>query len=464
MSQLQISDIRHSASNNFSYFCANLLKLFILNELIHNDPLRIEDFNYQLPDEKIAKYPLAKRDESKLLIYKNGNISESKFSHISDILPENCLLVCNNTRVIHARLVFFKPTGARIEVFCLEPAVPSDYVLSLTSTTGCVWNCMVGNLKKWKEKSLSQTISIDNKDVQFTAERLSSNDNSHQIKFSWDNNGISFSEILEKIGELPIPPYLNRKTESSDKETYQTVYSKIEGSVAAPTAGLHFTDEVLMHLVKKKIEIEELTLHVGAGTFQPVKSEDIADHVMHTEAISVPLKTLKHIQNKLGNIIAVGTTSVRTLESLYYLGSSLNPTQGGLITNSQPLQDFSSRIKEIRDSEILKVGQWEPYLSNEISISAYDALQNIINYLEKRGQDTLHAETQILIKPGFQFRIINGMITNFHQPKSTLLLLVSAFVGEKWKEIYDYALENDFRFLSYGDSSVMMKPKQLFTH
>lgn len=417
-----------------------------MNEHTNNEPLLIETYNYDLPDKRIAKYPLAERDSSKLLVYKNGEISESVFSNISEILPDNCLLVCNNTRVIHARIVFHKSTGARIEVFCLEPIGPSDYVLSLSSTTGCEWICLVGNLKKWKEGKLTQRVEMDGETVLFSAEKISTEGNTHRIRFSWDNDRVAFSEILENIGELPIPPYLNRDTEESDEETYQTVYSRIEGSVAAPTAGLHFTDAVFASLKKKNIEVEELTLHVGAGTFQPVKTDDVSEHVMHTETIIVPLKTIKHIRKKSGNIIAVGTTSVRTLESLYYVGSSLS------------LRDFPLKGENgAQEPVVLKVGQWEPYTLPENPISANEALQNIIDYLEENGLDTLHAETQILIKPGFQFRIINGMITNFHQPKSTLLLLVSAFVGDNWKNIYNFALENNFRFLSYGDSSVLME-------
>lgn len=417
-----------------------------MNEHTNNEPLLIETYNYDLSDERIAKYPLAERDSSKLLVYKNGEISESVFSNISEILPDNCLLVCNNTRVIHARIVFHKSTGARIEVFCLEPIGPSDYVLSLSSTTGCEWICLVGNLKKWKKGKLTQPVEMGGETVLFSAEKISTEGNTHRIRFSWDNDRVAFSEILESIGELPIPPYLNRDTEESDEETYQTVYSRIEGSVAAPTAGLHFTDAVFASLKKKNIEVEELTLHVGAGTFQPVKTDDVSEHVMHTETIIVPLKTIKHIRKKSGNIIAVGTTSVRTLESLYYVGSSLS------------LRDFPLKGENgAQEPVVLKVGQWEPYTLPENPISANEALQNIIDYLEENGLDTLHAETQILIKPGFQFRIINGMITNFHQPKSTLLLLVSAFVGDNWKNIYNFALENNFRFLSYGDSSVLME-------
>ena len=417
-----------------------------MNEHTNNEPLLIETYNYDLSDERIAKYPLAERDSSKLLVYKNGEISESVFSNISEILPDNCLLVCNNTRVIHARIVFHKSTGARIEVFCLEPIGPSDYALSLSSTTGCEWICLVGNLKKWKEGKLTQPVEMGGETVLFSAEKISTEGNTHRIRFSWDNDRVAFSEILESIGELPIPPYLNRDTEESDEETYQTVYSRIEGSVAAPTAGLHFTDAVFASLKKKNIKVEELTLHVGAGTFQPVKTDDVSEHVMHTETIIVPLKTIKHIREKSGNIIAVGTTSVRTLESLYYVGSSLS------------LRDFPLKGENgAQEPVVLKVGQWEPYTLPENPISANEALQNIIDYLEENGLDTLHAETQILIKPGFQFRIINGMITNFHQPKSTLLLLVSAFVGDNWKNIYNFALENNFRFLSYGDSSVLME-------
>ena len=409
----------------------------LVNHPKTKEAIYIDDFDYDLPDERIAKYPLQQRDASKLLLWRNGELSESRFSEIASFLPENSLLVCNNTRVIQARIVFHKTTGARIEVFCLEPLLPSDYALSLSATGSCEWKCMVGNLKKWKEGALEQAILFDGKDVTFSAELMETEGNTHRIRFSWSDDTLSFSEILMLIGELPIPPYLHRKTEENDKKTYQTVYSKIEGSVAAPTAGLHFTPEVFDKLKSKNIETEELTLHVGAGTFQPVKSATIDTHTMHTETIAVPLSTIRHIQRKIGNIVAVGTTSVRTLESLYYIGKGpLNPPKGDLLN--------------------IQVSQWEPY-ENTNDIPVETALQNIIDYLEKNDQDTLHAETQILIKPGFQFRIISGMITNFHQPKSTLLLLVSAFVDGNWRKIYDYALSNDFRFLSYGDSSLLMK-------
>ena len=413
-----------------------------MNNKDHNQPIYIDEYDYPLPDERIAKYPLTQRDNSKLLIYRNGGVSESQFSNIAEFLPENALLVYNNTRVIQARLVFYKDTGARIEVFCLEPLMPVDYAQSLGSTSECLWKCMVGNLKKWKGETLSKTIEIDGKTCTFNVELLNSEGNTHTVRFSWNTTEIHFVDILEKAGELPIPPYLHRKTEESDLTTYQTVYSKIKGSVAAPTAGLHFTPEVFKTLEKKNIEIEELTLHVGAGTFQPVKTRDIAEHHMHTEVISVHRSSIENIQQNLGNIIAVGTTSVRTLESLYYLSPALSKGEGE--SNSKNL------------SAKFHVSQWKPYENNE-EISTYDALQSLLDYLDANKLTTLHAETQIMIKPGYKFRMVNGMITNFHQPKSTLLLLVSAFVEGNWKQIYDYALQNDFRFLSYGDSSLLLR-------
>jgi S-adenosylmethionine:tRNA ribosyltransferase-isomerase len=409
-----------------------------VNKTTENAPIYIDEYDYSLPDERIAKYPLAKRDASKMLLYKNGSIAQSQFSNIADFLPENALLVYNNTRVIQARIVFHKETGARIEVFCLEPLTPADYAQSLGANTECNWKCMVGNLKKWKEGTLSKNVEIDGKNCTFVAEHLKTEGNTHSIRFTWDNAEIHFADILEKAGELPIPPYLHRKTEESDLTTYQTVYSKIKGSVAAPTAGLHFTPEVFESLKPKKIEIEEVTLHVGAGTFQPVKTRDIAEHHMHTEVISVHRSSIEHLQQKLGNVIAVGTTSVRTLESLYYIGIALQ-------------QNLSSD-----NSVTLHVSQWMPY-EIQSELSTFDALQSILDYLDTYKMTTLHAETQIMIKPSYQFRVVNGIITNFHQPKSTLLLLVSAFVGGNWNEIYDYALKNDFRFLSYGDSSLLLR-------
>ena len=404
---------------------------------MNNEPLLIEDYNYPLADERIAKYPLAQRDHSKLLLYTDGQVCEDIFYNIGNHLPDKALLVYNNTRVIQARLVFHKPTGARIEVFCLEPLSPRDYALSLGSTDACVWKCMIGNLKKWKDDTLNLTIGQGPlSGVILSAKRLSTTGNTSEIRFSW-NSDVSFAEILDALGELPIPPYLNRPTEESDKTTYQTVYSRIKGSVAAPTAGLHFTDSVLNSLKQRGIQTEEITLHVGAGTFQPVKTADANQHTMHTEIIAVPRQAIVHIIENLGHIVAVGTTTVRTLESLYFLGIQV------------------TRLS--RDTgATLHVGQFEPY-NNTVAMSTAEALNSLIRYLDATGQETLHAETQIMIKPGYRFHVIDYMITNFHQPKSTLLLLVSAFVGGDWHTIYDYALSHDFRFLSYGDSSLLKK-------
>lgn len=396
-------------------------------------PIYIADYNYPLPDERIAKYPLAERDHSKLLVYRDGQVTEDRFYHVGDYIAPHSLLIYNNTRVIQARLEFHKPTGARIEVFCLEPLMPHDYQLSLGSTTGCTWKCMVGNVKKWHDEA----IELKAGDFTLRAYKEQVLGNTFAVRFEWDEENVSFAEILDAAGELPIPPYLNRKTEESDLRTYQTVYSRIKGSVAAPTAGLHFTDQVLNDLRARGIETDEVTLHVGAGTFLPVKTADANEHTMHTEIIAVPRETIAHIQAKLGHIVAVGTTSMRTLESLYFIGSQL---RDHVITSS-------------RDSEI-RVSQFEPY-ENDYNLSVHDALQAILDYLDRTGQTTLHAETQIMIKPGYTFRIVDQLITNFHQPQSTLLLLVSAFVGGDWKTIYDYALSHDFRFLSYGDSSIL---------
>ena len=394
--------------------------------------INIDEFNYNLPDEQIAKFPLSQRDKSKLLIYKNNTISEKIFQELHEMIPENALFVFNNTKVIQARMIFQKETGAQIEVFCLEPRIPADYAQAFIQNQSCTWLCLIGNSKRWKTGKLTKEIA----DAKCTVEKIESYGETHLIKFEWDNPNLSFADILENYGELPIPPYLNRKTESSDKETYQTVYSKIKGSVAAPTAGLHFTEKVFDSLKKKQIEFEELTLHVGAGTFKPVKSETLAEHEMHTECISVKKTTIEKLIQKKGQIFAVGTTSVRTLESLYYIGVYL-------------------KKKPDAKLEELIVNQWTPYSSKE-EIDVEIALRNILNYLEKQHLETLTTHTQILIAPGYTFKIVNGIITNFHQPKSTLLLLISAFVGENWKQIYDYALKNDFRFLSYGDSSLLM--------
>lgn len=399
--------------------------------------IRIEEYDYPLPDERIAKFPLAKRDESKLLLYKDGQVSESVFKHIADYLPAGSLLVYNNTRVIQARLLFQKATGARIEVFCLEPAEPHDYALIFQQTERCSWICLVGNLKKWKDGLLTKKVAIQGEEVILSAEKKESHGDSHRIEFTWNNPKYTFADLLDAAGVLPIPPYLHRETEKSDLVTYQTVYSKIKGSVAAPTAGLHFTPEVLADVDAHGIGREEVTLHVGAGTFKPVKSETIEGHEMHTEFISIRRSSIERIQKNLGKIIAVGTTSVRTLESLYYIGVKLA---------SHP--DATS--------EELVVNQWMPYEAENNRIPVAEALQHILDYLDRHQADKLVTATQIIIAPGYEFKVVRGIITNFHQPKSTLLLLISAFVKGNWRTIYDYALSHDFRFLSYGDSSLLL--------
>ena len=398
--------------------------------------IRIKDFDYELPDNRIAKFPVQQRDHSKLLVYNKGAVSEDLFYNISAYLPSGSLMIFNNTRVIQARIHFRKETGALIEVFLLEPAKPSDYELMFQTRGECSWLCMIGNLKKWKEGTLTRTFNINGRDIRFSATRRHEQGTSHWVDFSWNDADITFADILEQVGELPIPPYLNRNTEESDKITYQTVYSKIKGSVAAPTAGLHFTSKVLDDIDNHGIERDELTLHVGAGTFKPVKSEKIAGHGMHTEYICVRRSTLENLIRHDAHAIAVGTTSVRTLESLYYIGA---------------------RLAENPDAteEQLHIEQWEPYDTHP-TISPVSALQDIVNYLDRNGLSSLHGSTQIIIAPGYEYKIVKMLLTNFHQPQSTLLLLVSAFVHGDWKKIYDYALGHDFRFLSYGDSSLLI--------
>ena len=400
--------------------------------------IHISDYTYELPDERIAKFPIAQRDHSKLLVYRHGEVSEDVFYHLPDYLPTGALMVFNNTKVIQARIHFRKETGALIEVFLLEPAVPSDYELMFQTHGHCEWYCLVGNQKKWKEGSLRRSLDVNGVTLTLQATRLGEHGTSQHIAFDWDNDKVSFAEILDAVGELPIPPYLNRETQESDKTTYQTVYSKIKGSVAAPTAGLHFTDQVLSELDAHGIDREELTLHVGAGTFKPVKSEEIGGHEMHSEYISVRKQTLEKLLRHHASAIAVGTTSVRTLESLYYMGVKLE--QNPNLTEEQ-----------------LHVNQWEPYqLSAEQEITPEKAIQNLLDYLIRNDLNTLHTSTQIIIAPGYQYKIVKMLVTNFHQPQSTLLLLVSAFVHGDWRKIYDYALAHEFRFLSYGDSSLLI--------
>ena len=398
--------------------------------------IKISEFNYPLPDERIAKFPLSNRDESKLLVYRQGEVSEDRFTSLPDYLEPGEMMVFNNTKVIQARLHFRKETGALIEVFCLEPIAPNDYVLSFQQTKKCSWLCMVGNLKKWKEGTLKREVEVKGKTITLSATRGECRGTSHWIDFEWDDDSLTFADVLEAVGELPIPPYLNRETQESDKQTYQTVYSKIKGSVAAPTAGLHFTERVLKALDEKGIDREELTLHVGAGTFKPVKSEEIEGHEMHTEYISVNKGTIEKLIAHGGKTIAVGTTSVRTLESLYYIGIliHLNPEA---------------------NQEELHVKQWMPYEPHP-ALTPVESLQNILDYLKRNNMEALHTSTQIIIAPGYEYRIVKKIVTNFHQPQSTLLLLVSAFVKGDWKKIYDYALSHDFRFLSYGDSSLLI--------
>ncbi len=396
--------------------------------------IAIAEYDYPLPDERIAKYPLARRDTSKLLIYKGGVVSEELFSSLPQHIPHGSLMIFNNTKVIQARLRFRKDTGAQVEVFCLEPEFPADYQLIFQQTSECVWQCLVGNSNRWKSGTLSQVINIAGRDVTLTVERLTSGA-VNNVRFTWDG-GCSFAELLEAAGELPIPPYLNRRTEENDKNCYQTVYSKVKGSVAAPTAGLHFTPEVLQALGAAGIDCEEVTLHVGAGTFKPVKSELIAEHEMHEEYIEVRVELLEKLIAAGGQAVAVGTTSVRTLESLYFIGEKVleNPSIS---------------------PEALNVSQWAPY-QQEHTASTVEALQALVDYLKRKNLAALHSHTQIMIAPGYKFRVVKAIVTNFHQPKSTLLLLVSAFVKGDWKKIYDYALAHDFRFLSYGDSSLLL--------
>ena len=402
--------------------------------------IQINEYTYALPDERIAKYPLAERDASKLLIYRGGQIRETLFRSLPDCLPDGALLVFNNTRVIRARLLFRKDTGAMIEIFCLEPALPSDYEQSFAQTDHCTWHCLVGNSKRWKSGQLHTTVTVGSEPVTLSAERISvAGEAGDLVDFHWDNPCCTFSDVLEAVGVLPIPPYLHRETEAQDLQTYQTVYSKVKGSVAAPTAGLHFTPAVLAELDARGIEREEVTLHVGAGTFRPVKSDTIGGHAMHTEHFAVTRRTVDRLLAKPEHVIAVGTTSVRTLESLYYIGCAL--ARGGADESAD---------------EAFTVGQWVPYDADAPTLTAEEALRAILSYLDRRGMDRLWAATQIIIAPGYQFKIVRGMVTNFHQPQSTLLLLVSAFVGGDWRTIYDYALAHDFRFLSYGDSSLLL--------
>jgi S-adenosylmethionine:tRNA ribosyltransferase-isomerase len=394
--------------------------------------IHINNYTYDLPDERIAKYPLENRDGSKLLIYKNSNISKSEFKKLPGLLPQNSLLVFNNSKVIRARLKFRKETGAMIEIFCLEPVKPVDVQQAFESTESTQWRCIVGNAKKWKSGMLSGEVNVDGVQTTVSVEMIGQEGQSRIVGFSWDNQRISFADIIQNMGTVPIPPYLNRKSETIDDHRYQTVYSQHKGSVAAPTAGLHFTNDILREISNKNIDILNITLHVGAGTFKPVQTESIADHDMHTEHFVVESAALEEILQKCDRVIAVGTTSVRTLESLYWLGVKL-----------------LERV-DISDG----IHQWDPYnLPDKYSVE--EALTALKKHMKRNDLSYFNSKTAIIIVPGYSFRIVKTLITNFHQPKSTLLLLIGAFIGESWREVYSYALKNDFRFLSYGDSSIL---------
>lgn len=396
--------------------------------------IAIADYDYPLPEERIAKFPLQQRDSSKLLRYSNGSISEHRFFNLPDLLPDNTLLVFNNTKVIHARLFFRKPTGSVIEVFCLE-AIGLPAAAAFAQRSQCTWLCFIGNNKKWKEGSLELPFTIDGKNYTLNATRLEAQGNAWKVRFEW-NGGISFAELIEKVGVIPLPPYLNRDAEESDSERYQTVYARHEGSVAAPTAGLHFTDTLLDTLRHRGFGTEQITLHVGAGTFKPVSTKTIGEHEMHIEKVQASRQNLTNIMAHLGKpIIPVGTTTVRTLESTYWFGVKLadNP-----------------------DLDAMHVDQWNPYSLEEKGITTHDALSNVVAWMDRHGVDHLDGDTKLLIAPGYRYHVVNGIITNFHQPKSTLLLLVSAMIGDDWKRCYSYALSHDFRFLSYGDSCLFL--------
>jgi S-adenosylmethionine:tRNA ribosyltransferase-isomerase len=403
----------------------------------------INEYDYDLPEGRIAQFPLKERDRSKLLLFDGRDISSAIFSDIDRYLPPGSLLVFNNTRVIRARLLFTKTSGANIEVFCLEPLCPADYESSFASKEGVEWKCMVGNLKKWKTGGIYLGFEVRNKKNRLCAEKICPEGDAWRIRLSWDNPDLSFSEVIEATGHIPLPPYITREDEPDDTVRYQTIYSTVKGSVAAPTAGLHFTENIMSKLNLKKIRLAELTLHVGAGTFQPVRNEKISGHEMHAEHFFITQDTLRTIIENTGKIIGVGTTSVRTLESLYWLG----------------VKAFHNRLNNFDE---LVVDQWEPYVSrSRKQVSVMQSLEAIYELMKRKNRTVLAATTKLIIVPGYEFRIIDGMITNFHQPRSTLLLLVSAWVGPKWKEIYRYALESNFRFLSYGDASLLTRQKEL---
>ncbi len=400
------------------------------------------DFDYDLPEERIAMFPARERDGSRLLLYDGNTIASDIFKNIGNHISPGSLLVFNDTRVIRARLIFYKKSGARIEIFCLEPLDPAVYETSFSCSGPVEWKCIIGNLKKWKSGAVAIKFTSGGKEFELKAEKAGKADEAWRIKFSWNCIGLSFGEVIEAAGHIPLPPYIAREDVKEDNDRYQTVYSAVKGSVAAPTAGLHFTEGVLEGLSAKGINRVNVTLHVGAGTFQPVRSAGISAHTMHTEHFFVTIDTISRLIENEGNVIAVGTTSVRTIESIYWLGV---------------------RVVEKPDTYIdgLKVGQWEPY-DRTVEISPEEALKALYWAMKKKGIRIISASTQIIIVPGYRFRITNGIITNFHQPRSTLLLLIAAWTGKAWKDIYKYALDNGFRFLSYGDSSFLYRSRNYY--
>lgn len=408
--------------------------------MIHPKNLSINDFSYHLPDEKIAKHPLPKRDESKLLVFKSGKISESQYKHLDEHLPVNSLLIFNNTKVVEARLIFTKPTGGQIEIFCLEPHDQyADITTAMLQKSKVLWKCLVGGAKKWKEEPLIKVIKDENNDLSIKAKKIEQKTDCFIIELSWNNEDLTFAEILHMAGLIPLPPYLNREAEEADKSTYQTIYAKHDGSVAAPTAGLHFTEELFKRLDDKNIKRDFVTLHVSAGTFKPVKAATMDEHEMHTEFIDVRIELIeKLLQHHPKPIIAVGTTSLRTIESLYWLGVKVY-SEGAKLNETIP-----------------SLSQWDAYdLPQNISLT--DALTALTNWMKAKQLERLITKTQIIIAPGYQLKVAQGLVTNFHQPQSTLLLLIASIVGDNWKIIYDHALNNDYRFLSYGDGCLLMK-------
>ncbi|MGI6717929.1 MAG: S-adenosylmethionine:tRNA ribosyltransferase-isomerase [Bacteroidales bacterium] len=404
--------------------------------------INLDEYNYNLPADRIAMFPADKRSNSKLLIYKENKIIDEHFYDIGKYLPQNTLFLYNNTKVFHARLKFFRSTGAEIEVFCLEPVEPHDISLSMSETKTSTWKCLVGNSRKWKNKDeiLTLTKNINNKDCTLSVIRISNDQDSSIIKFSW-NNDLSFAEILEIFGEIPLPPYIHRNSIESDNDRYQTVFAKAEGSVAAPTAGLHFTDKLIETLKNEGKEFLPLTLHVGAGTFKPVKTDDIKDHKMHSENIIFTRQFIEEIYKKIDFkfIVPVGTTSCRSLESLYWIGVMLG-----------------EKTMNFNDTEIITLPQWYPYQNNK-DIPIKESLKNILSYLDKTKQDHLEAFTELIIIPGYKMKLLDALVTNFHQPNSTLLLLIASILNDNWKIIYNHALNNNYRFLSYGDSCLFFK-------